>query len=84
MSFVLPKKIIVSEIISSRYPNSGGIHNSSWDERITGIDVIKSSEGNPLKLYSDGMQSTPQKGWSIMLTSGNEETGYRWTLYGVV
>jgi len=55
----------------------------NWDERHSGVDVVRTSDGEVLKLLSDGMQSTPKPGWVIMLLDGNHEQGFRWTLYGI-
>lgn len=83
MNYDLPKKVTVSEIVSTRYKESKGKRLDSWDDRISGIDIIKSTHGDTIRLVSDGMQSTPQAGWSIMLTEGNNELGYKWTLHGI-
>jgi hypothetical protein len=55
----------------------------NWDERHSGIDIIRTTDGEVLKLLSDGMQSTPKPGWVIMLLDGNHEQGFKWTLYGI-
>lgn len=77
----LPRRVRVGEVLRSRYADSG--RPLSWDLRKEGIDEIQSSDGEALKLFSDGGQSTPKPGWTILLTEGNPNTGYRWTLYGI-
>jgi hypothetical protein len=54
----------------------------SWDERRDGIDVIETMSGETVKLKSSGMQSVPKPGWTLMLTSSEDDT-YAWTLYGI-
>ena len=56
---------------------------SSWDHRTAGADIIETTTGATIPLVSDGMQSPPAVGWVIMLMSGDSESGYRWTLYGM-
>ena len=63
-----------------------------WDNRIAGQDsVVVYTESDccnteagteTILLNSLGDQSTPAPGWVLMLTDGNSETGYSWTLYG--
>jgi hypothetical protein len=76
-----PLQVRVGSVVSSRYPD----HKKplSWDERREGADVVKTDDGKVLKLWSDGGQATPQKGWVLMLSGGDELEGYRWTLYGM-
>lgn len=78
----LPKRVKISKIVSSRY-GSGGIRPLSWDDRIDGVDIVKTTEGEELHLQSSGQQSTPQPSWEILLTSGDHSSGYKWTLYGM-
>ena len=80
----LGSKIEVREIVKSRYPDfiKGG-RPKSWDERREGVDIIKTTDGREVKLLSDGGQSTPAPGWTLILTGGEEKEGYRWTLYGI-
>ena len=80
MSLALPTRIRVAETLSSRYP--GNERPSSWDERKAGVDVIRSVDGQTLKLQSDGGQSPPKKGWELMLTESHDDS-YTWTLYGL-
>jgi hypothetical protein len=80
----LPLEVTVSEIVSSRY--AGHRRPASWDQRLAGIDVVRTSDNSPIKnatikLCSDGGQSPPQPGWRIVLRDGSAEEGYRWTLY---
>lgn len=77
----LPRKVEVLELVSSRYQS--GKRPLSWDERAEGADVIKTKEGEVLKLVSEGGQSPPQQGWVLMLRDGDAARGYSWTLYGL-
>lgn len=77
----LPAKITVAKLVSSRYPNAR--RPESWDDRKEGIDVVQAAENGQVKLLSDGQQSPPREGWVIMLTDGNANEGFRWTLYGM-
>ena len=78
-----PFRILVSKVISSRYDDlKGGGRPDNWDLRRSGVDIIQSAAGESLKLSCDGGQSTPHPGWVIMVTGGDSEKGYRWTLYG--
>lgn len=77
-----PHRLEVTELVNSRYTN--GSRPSSWDMRIGGIDLIRASDGNTYKLQSDGGQSPPQKDWVIILSGGDAQQGYHWTLYGLL
>lgn len=77
----LPQQIEVAELISSRYQENE--RPDSWSERFEGFDVIRTTEGKVVKLLSSGGQSPPAKGWRLVLTSGEPERGYEWTLYGL-
>lgn len=76
-----PKQITVAKLLDSRYP--AGIKPQSWDARKAGIDTIVTDKSQTIKLLSDGAQSPPKPGWSIMLTAGDETKGYLWSLYGL-
>jgi hypothetical protein len=85
-------KVCVAEVLSSRYgavsngaqrAEGAGDRPQSWDDRKTGIDVIRSLGGETIKLKSSPMQSTPKPGWVLVLTGGTYEEGYTWTLYGI-
>lgn len=85
-------KVGVAEVVASRYGvktgggrsgGKGGERPSSWDDRFEGIDLIRTTGGETLKLQSSPMQSTPKLGWVIVLTGGSEQEGYSWTLYGI-
>ncbi len=76
-----PFRVQVESIVSSRYP--GHERPLSWDERREGVDVVKTSDQKTLRLLSDGGQSPPQPGWIILISGGDESTGYRWTLYSM-
>ena len=77
----LPRRVIVKRIVSSRYAEN--LRPLSWDERKEGEDTIESGDGATVKLLSDGQQSPPKPGWVLLLTSGDDSVGYRWTLYGI-
>jgi len=81
-SLKLPCRVQVSSIESSRYPPTHE-RPSSWDRRVDGIDVVRTTEGQVLPLQSDGQQSPPKDGWIILITAGDEQSGYIWTLYGI-
>ena len=79
-----PKRVEIKSVLSPRYleyPQGG--RPLSWDNRKEGVDEVELCDGSKLRLISDGGQSTPSPGWVLMLTSGSEESGYRWTLYGL-
>lgn len=79
---MLPKKISVSELVQGRYPS--GNKPLSWNDRYSGVDVVKDASGSEYKLESSGDQSAPQKGWQILLTETGSAPGtYKWTLYGI-
>ncbi|MCO6432338.1 MAG: hypothetical protein J5J00_15900, partial [Deltaproteobacteria bacterium] len=81
VSSVENRQVRVKELISSRYPN--GVRPASWDYRTSGIDVVRDESGETLRLQSDGGQSSPKPGWIIVLTDGDAEHGFTWTLYGI-
>jgi hypothetical protein len=72
-------KVQVSSIVSSRYKNIA--RPDSWDERVAGKEVIQTTCGKTLELFSDGQQSTPQPGWVIMVEEGVSTP--KWTLFGM-
>jgi hypothetical protein len=76
-----PKKVTVSQLVESRYKDNR--RPLSWDNRVAGVDVVKLEDGTTVRLYSDGGQSPPQPSWSIMISGGDEQQGYHWTLYGL-
>lgn len=77
----LPSRVKVADIVTSRYADN--VRPADWDARRSGIDLVKTSDNKFVKLLSDGGQSPPQAGWVIMLTGGDYELGYTWTLYGL-
>jgi len=76
-----PHRIEVAEIVSSRYPDH--VRPLSWDLRRAGVDLVRTADGKTLKLLSDGGQSPPHSGWVIILTGGDANSGFTWTLYGM-
>ena len=77
----LPKRITVQSIVSTRYKN--GLRPLNWDERVSGFDIIVGNDGKNYKLQSDGGQSPPKVGWILLLKSGDSDSGFIWTLYGI-
>jgi hypothetical protein len=93
----LPARLQVAEVLESRYSSESERSQifkdqwfvpelnrpMSWDDRRGGVDVVRVAGGEVVRLLSSGMQSVPKPGWVIILTSGSEEGGYSWTLYGL-
>ncbi len=77
----VPFQVEIDSVVSSRYP--GHERPLNWDERVDGVDVVKTKDQKTLRLLSDGGQSPPQPGWKILVSSGDEAKGYKWTLYGM-
>lgn len=77
----LPRTVIVSELLSSRYQDNK--RPLSWDVRKAGFDSIRTTEGELITLHSSGQQTPPHSGWIIMLRDEVEGGGYSWTLYGM-
>ena len=77
----IPSRIKIAQIVTSRYADNQ--RPADWAQRRAGVDVIKTSDNKYIKLMSDGGQSPPQPGWVIMLTGGDFQSGYTWTLYGL-
>jgi hypothetical protein len=83
-TLAVPSRIQVKSIVASRYPDfPHGGRPLSWDERVSGLDIITTEDGKTVTLRSDGQQSTPQAGWVLMITGGGAADGYLWTLYGM-
>ncbi len=78
-----PRREKVAKIVSGRY--LPGTKPSSWDDRVAGYDIIETSSGENISLYSEGDQSTPKIGWEILLSEEfpGVDPSYKWTLYGV-
>jgi hypothetical protein len=85
----LHAKVQVAEVLCSRY--DGGhltvegvsYRPPGWDERREGLDTVRTTGGEVLRLVSSGSQSVPKPGWVIVVTGGSFESGYTWTLYGI-
>ncbi len=86
----MTKRITVSEILSSRYGPGKKPH--SWDKRSAGLDIVKTTEDEIIALDSKGAQSSPDKGWNILLSKDNGQkevenfgllSSFSWTLYGL-
>lgn len=86
----MTKRITVLEVLSARYTPGNKPH--SWDKRSPGFDVVKTTEDEVIALDSKGAQSSPDKGWNILLSKDNGKkeiknfgslNTYAWTLYGL-
>jgi hypothetical protein len=77
----LPRLVVIKRLLDQRYAN--GVRPADWDQRREGLDAVESVEGEKINLLSDGSQSSPKEGWSIVLTAGDSHAGYRWTLYSL-
>ena len=86
----MTRRVTVSEVLLSRY--KPGRKPESWDKRLDGVDVIKTTEDEILALDSMGAQSSPDKGWNLLLNSDNGQkevskfgtlSSFSWTLYGL-
>jgi hypothetical protein len=91
---VMPGKIKISAVVSSRYGGSRAVGSAqepvscasrpaSWDNRRSGIDTVRIDSGEVVRLRSTGAQSVPQPGWVVVLTGGDSDEGFTWTLYGI-
>lgn len=78
---ILPARLEIESLVQSRYPD--GQRPLSWDARLEGADTVRTTDGKLLRLWSDGGQTPPHRGWVIMVTGGDAERGYSWTLYGL-
>jgi hypothetical protein len=84
-------KIQVAEVVSSRYDDTVGCLSTDrlgskppkWEDRREGIDTIRTTGGEVLRLLSIGGQAVPKPGWVLVITGGSFEKGYLWTLYGI-
>ncbi|RIL10271.1 MAG: hypothetical protein DCC75_04710 [Proteobacteria bacterium] len=77
----VPCKVQIKQILVSRYADNK--RPLSWDQRLAGHDHIVTSNGQTIKLWSEGGQSPPRPGCAIIITSGSSEEGYKWTLYSM-
>ena len=77
----ISRRVTIKTLVSARYKTSE--RPRTWDERIPGVDVVETTDGETLNLLSNAQQSPPQEGWVILLTSKNETSSYSWTLYGM-
>jgi hypothetical protein len=81
LSTPLYRRVRVARVLSSRYGSED--RPASWDRRAPGVDVITVDSGETIRLNSTPMQSPPKTGWVLMLTGGDSEQGFSWTLYGM-
>ena len=84
----IPSRIKVRQVLESRYnlqdyDNKDLVRPLSWDQRISGVDVVETSDNQTLRLNSNGAQPVPQSGWDLLIYQGDADTGYQWTLYGM-
>lgn len=79
---IIPQRVTVSNISRCRYGEAGE-RPISWDQRTAGVDEIQTDSGKSLKLFSDGGQGVPKPGWVVLITGGDSDQGYTWTLYGL-
>lgn len=63
----LPARVQVAEVVCSRYGESVDGRPACWAARKGGVDVIKTTSGETVRLLSEGQQSTPEPGWILML-----------------
>ena len=56
----LPRRIRIAAVISSRY--APGTRPALWDQRASGIEVIRTEDGEEINLFSNGGQSSPAAG----------------------
>jgi len=77
----MPARFKVVEVKSQRYADNR--KPQSWDKRIPGNDIVVTEDGRLLNLFSDGGQSPPKPGWVILVSGGDTDSGYLWTLYGI-
>lgn len=78
----LSRRIIVEQLVEGRYP--AGQKPISWDERREGVEVVKTNTGEQIRLASSGGQSSPAKGWELLLTAVDPSSNAaKWTLYSL-
>jgi hypothetical protein len=75
------RSIKVRKLLESRYPSA--IRPMNWDDRIEGVDVVESDTGETVRLWSEGSQSPPQSGWTIVLRETSTPDKLRWTLFSI-
>ena len=91
---VVRGKVKVTEVVTSRYDDSGGNRTApggaasasrpaSWDIRRSGIDTVRTADGGLVRLRRTGAPSVPQPGWVLVITGGDAQEGFTWTLYGL-
>ena len=97
MEAKLPVRKCVAELVSGRY--AAGERPLLWNDRQSGIECVKTTDGELILLSSSGQQSTPAPYWELLLTAatpvaaaempnlGNlqvQPVAYTWTLYGIM
>ena len=86
MDSQFPRVVEVLETISTRY--KPGERPISWEDRSEGVECFRATDGEVIKVYSKGGQSSPSKGWVLLLTKDCAENLVseqipEWTLYGL-
>jgi hypothetical protein len=80
----LPRRVVVSRVLTGRY--APGSRPVSWDDRKEGVESVLTVDGQTLRLYSNGGQSTPSVNWELLLTNEQADVSgaiFSWTLYGI-
>lgn len=63
-----------------------------WEERHSGIEKVRTEDGDEVELYSNGGQSSPAPGWELLLLKSRrnpvasgpgDPAAALWTLYGL-
>ena len=67
----IPFRDSVEELVSSRYDSCDRLRPEAWDQRTEGKDVVRLKSGKTISLWSDGGQSPPQPGWTVLITGGD-------------
>jgi hypothetical protein len=81
---VPPCRIQVQRLVSSRYSGQSHIDRpQDWEARRAGPDEVEIVGGAIVRLSSSPMQSPPKPGWILMITGGDADSGFAWTLYGL-
>lgn len=81
---VPPCRVQVARVVSSRYSGQSVVERpQDWEARKGGIDEVEIIGGATIRLASSPMQSPPKPGWILMITGGDADNGFVWTLYGL-
>lgn len=81
---VPPCRVQVERLLSSRYSAQPHVERpQDWEARRSGLDEVEIVGGATIRLASSPMQSPPKPGWILMITGGDADNGFVWTLYGL-